>query len=95
MKGHLRIQVSPHSRDVLPVELARRAALKLGLRPETVSSGGGSDANFFNRGGFQVVNLSTGMDCVHSTSERIKIDDLYLLTALVRQIMLEFESRAS
>ncbi|MDD4152967.1 MAG: M20/M25/M40 family metallo-hydrolase [bacterium] len=79
----------------LPVELARSASLKLGLRPETASSGGGSDANFFNRGELQVVNLSTGMDCVHSTSERIKIDDLYLLTALIRQIMLEFESKAS
>jgi tripeptide aminopeptidase len=58
------------------VQKAVAAAKVLGLTPVLVPSGGGSDANIFNAGGFPTINLSTGMDQVHTTEERIAVDDL-------------------
>ena len=43
--------------------------LKCGMRPEHVTSGGGSDANIFNAKGIRSINISTGMQKVHSTDE--------------------------
>ncbi len=50
--------------------------LKCGMRPEHVTSGGGSDANIFNAKGIRSINISTGMQKVHSTDEFIEIEDL-------------------
>jgi tripeptide aminopeptidase len=36
----------------------------------------GGDANIFNAGGIATINVSTGMDKVHTTEERIAVDDL-------------------
>lgn len=58
------------------VRRATTAAKSLGLTPLLVPSGGGSDANVFNAGGIQTVNISTGMDKVHTTEERLAVDDL-------------------
>jgi len=58
------------------VQRAMAAAKTLGLTPALVPSGGGSDANVFNAGGITTINISAGMDKVHTTEERIVVDDL-------------------
>ena len=58
------------------VRRAMAAAKTLGLTPVPVPSGGGSDANIFNAGGITTINISTGMEKVHTTKERITVDDL-------------------
>ncbi len=58
------------------VRRAVAAAKTLGLAPALVPSGGGSDANVFNAGGITTINISSGMDKVHTTEERLAVDDL-------------------
>jgi tripeptide aminopeptidase len=58
------------------VRRAMSAADTLDLTPLLVPSGGGSDANIFNAAGIATINISTGMDKVHTTDERIAVDDL-------------------
>jgi len=50
------------------------------------SSGGGSDANIFNKQGIVVANLATGMQKVHTVDEFIRVDDL----ANVCRLLLQF-----
>lgn len=50
---------------------------KCGLEPVHTTTGGGSDANIFNQNGIMAINISTGMQKVHSTEEHIHIKDLY------------------
>ena len=50
--------------------------IKAGMTPEYTVTGGGSDANIFNQHGIITLNLSTGMQKVHSHDEFIPIDDL-------------------
>jgi tripeptide aminopeptidase len=58
------------------VQRAMAAAKALGLVPVLVPSGGGSDANIFNAGGIATINVSTGMEKVHTTEERIAVADM-------------------
>jgi tripeptide aminopeptidase len=58
------------------VQKAVAAAKALGLTPVLVPSGGGSDANIFNAAGIATINVSTGMEKVHTTEERIAVGDL-------------------
>ena len=58
------------------VRIVSTAMKKIGITPEYVSTGGGSDANILHRAGITAVNLSCGMRNVHSTSEYIMINDL-------------------
>jgi tripeptide aminopeptidase len=46
------------------------------VEPVYAITGGGSDANVFHRNGIMAVNISTGMQNVHSTDEFIEIRDL-------------------
>ena len=52
------------------------------------ASGGGSDVNVYNAGGLPSVNLSVGMEMVHTRDEYLpieRLDDAYrLLHALLR-----------
>ena len=56
---------------------------KLGLPFHVTSSGGGSDANCFNLKGIKALVLGIGMERIHSTQERISIQNLENLTELV------------
>jgi tripeptide aminopeptidase len=58
------------------VQKAVAAAKALGLTPALVPSGGGSDANIFNAAGIVTINISTGMDQVHTTEERVAVADM-------------------
>lgn len=71
-------------------EIVRRvmaAARSVGLEPELVASGGGSDANIFNAHGIQTVNVSTGMEKVHTTEEQIAVADMVKCAELVSAIL--------
>lgn len=58
------------------VQIAKRAAEKLSLPSETLTSGGGSDANIFNNIGYPTANLSVGYEYIHTTDEQIRVNDL-------------------
>jgi tripeptide aminopeptidase len=63
---------------------------KCGIRAEHTVTGGGSDANIFNRKGVRTLNISTGMQKVHSHEEFIRIDDLYNGSLVVLQAIKDF-----
>ena len=58
------------------VKLAATAADKLGFPASTGFTGGCSDANFLCGMGLPTVLLATGMDKIHTTEERLALDDL-------------------
>ncbi|MDO4732578.1 MAG: M20/M25/M40 family metallo-hydrolase [Bacillota bacterium] len=59
------------------------ACRKAGLEAKLGVSGGGSDANNFNKGGINSLVLGTGMSKVHTTNEEITIQNLEDTAALV------------
>lgn len=64
-------------RETEPITLILSSSMrKIGVKPEYCISGGGSDTNVFNKSGVRAVNLSCGMQNVHTTSEYISIQDL-------------------
>jgi tripeptide aminopeptidase len=71
------------------VELVRRAARNQGTAIETVTIGGGSDANVFNRNGIVSVNLGTGMRDIHTVNEWIDLPDFYRGAQIVLQCVKE------
>jgi tripeptide aminopeptidase len=74
--------------DTLPAQLAREALRQSGIEPRLTATGGGSDVNIFNEKGLPSVNLSVGMEKVHTHDEYIPVDRLEqaykVLRALVR-----------
>ncbi len=75
----------PHN-DPFLVEV-HAACDRLGLPFSVTSSGGGSDANCFNQNGVKSLVLGIGMERIHSTRERISIENLNHLTALVLEMV--------
>ena len=59
----------------------------LGLQPELVSTGGGSDCNVFNARGLTAVDLAIGMTDVHTREESIKISDMEKAACLIEGII--------
>ena len=64
------------SPDDRTVKIAIKAAEKIGLLPSFHASGGGSDANVFNKKGFPSVVLAIGMEKVHTVDEYILVKNL-------------------
>jgi len=64
------------SPDGLVVKIAKKAAEKISLKPLLCSSGGGSDANIFNKMGIPSVVLAIGMEKVHTVEEYILVEEL-------------------
>lgn len=60
------------------LKTALKAAANIGLKPNLIITGGGSDANIFNGEGIPTANLGIGMNKVHSTEEYITIKDLVM-----------------
>ncbi|MGM8365072.1 M20/M25/M40 family metallo-hydrolase [Virgibacillus sp. W0181] len=69
------------------VEVARQAANAIGLNSKLLNSGGGSDANIISGHGIPTVNLAVGYEEIHTTNERIAINDLVKLTELIGSIV--------
>jgi tripeptide aminopeptidase len=60
------------------------------IEPRLTKTGGGSDANIFHQYGIMAINISNGMQKVHSPEEFILIDDLYKGCAVVLQTVISF-----
>lgn len=75
----------------LSYDLAKRALKEIGIEPVPITTGGGSDVNVFNLKGLPCVNLSVGMENVHTPDEYISVDSLQavhrLLLALIGQAL--------
>ena len=65
--------LSPQERVV---KIAVKAAEDMGLQPLLCPSGGGSDANIFNKKGIPSVVLAIGMEKVHTIDEYILVKNL-------------------
>lgn len=69
------------------VKIIQKAAKRIKIKTSLVSSGGGSDTNILNRAGIKAINLSIGMQKVHSKKEFILIRDLMNGTKLAISII--------
>lgn len=69
------------------VVIASQAAGSLGLKAITGVTGGGSDANYYNRYGVPCAVLGTGMQKPHTMEEWIEEEDLYRTAKLVIEII--------
>ena len=63
--------------------IASQAAKSIELRATFGTTGGGSDANYYNRYGIPCVVLGTGMQKPHTTQESIKQEDLNRTAELI------------
>jgi len=72
------------------VSLALSAARQLGFEARTEVGGGGADTNIFVSYGLAAVSLGSGMERIHSTDERLAVQDLEDLTRLALGIVKEF-----
>ncbi len=78
------MDVSDESRVV---KLVIEAAARMGLKVETMASGGGCDANIFNRRGIECANLGTGMRAIHTVKEWLDVKDMYASANMTLEIM--------
>lgn len=62
--------------DAQIIKILETAAQKSGFKFEAVATGGGSDTNIINSKGIQAVDISVGMEKVHSVEEQISITDM-------------------
>ncbi len=75
------------SADSQVVKIAMKAAKNLGLEPILRPSGGGSDANVFNKKGFPAVDLAIGMEKVHTVDEYILVKNLKMTAEYILSII--------
>jgi tripeptide aminopeptidase len=74
------------SEKEMPVIAAKNAIKRLNIKPEIISSGGGSDVNIFNSKGKISINLSSGMENIHTNNEFVKVEELIKLVNLIVEI---------
>lgn len=75
------------------VERAAAAIRRMGLTPELVASGGGSDANNFNTQGIESVCLAVNYKAIHSVKEHVAVADVVKSAELVVALIEEYASR--
>ncbi|HLR41778.1 MAG TPA: M20/M25/M40 family metallo-hydrolase [Pseudogracilibacillus sp.] len=73
--------------DSKPVKVVQEVTEDLNLPFAQVESGGGSDANIFNGFGIPTANLAVGYEHIHTTKERIHVDQLTQLANLIVHIV--------
>jgi len=73
--------------DSRVVKLVKEAAARMGLKVETMASGGGCDANIFNKRGIECANLGTGMRAIHTVKEWLDVKDMYASAEMTLEIM--------
>jgi tripeptide aminopeptidase len=69
------------------VQLVFRAAAALGAPVTSAPMGGGCDANILNRRGFQVANLGTGMQDIHTVKEWVRVSDMVRTAAVITEMV--------
>lgn len=77
------------SQDTPVVQKAAAALKRIGREPFYEKSGGGSDGNVFNGLGVPSVNLGIGYEEIHTTNERMPIEELNKAAELVVAIVAE------
>jgi tripeptide aminopeptidase len=75
------------SDDSRVVRLVLEAASRMGLDVKTLASGGGCDANIFNKRGIECANLGTGMRAIHTVKEWLDVKDMYASAEMTLEIM--------
>ncbi|MDQ3806072.1 MAG: M20/M25/M40 family metallo-hydrolase [Acidobacteriota bacterium] len=75
------------SDDSRVVQLVKSAAARMGLDVKTLASGGGCDANIFNKLGIECANLGTGMRAIHTVKEWLDVKDMYASAEMTLEIM--------
>ncbi|PYT04829.1 MAG: peptidase M20 [Acidobacteria bacterium] len=73
--------------DSRVVRLVKQAGARMGLKVETMASGGGCDANIFNKRGIECANLGTGMRAIHTVKEWLDVKDMYASAEMTLEIM--------
>jgi tripeptide aminopeptidase len=73
--------------DSRVVKLVKEAASRMGLDVKTLASGGGCDANIFNKRGIECANLGTGMRAIHTVKEWLDVKDMYASAEMTLEIM--------
>lgn len=76
-------------KDMTPVELARKAARKIGVDPVSVPIRGGTDGSRLTEMGVPCPNLFTGMQNIHGPLEWISVQDMALATDLCLELVQE------
>ncbi|QOY36025.1 M20/M25/M40 family metallo-hydrolase [Anaerobacillus isosaccharinicus] len=71
------------------VEVAKRAVASINREAELKTSGGGSDANVIAGFGIPTVNLAVGYEDIHTTNEKMPIEELEKTAELVVAIIKE------
>jgi tripeptide aminopeptidase len=71
------------------VEIAKKAAAKVGRPSQLLQSGGGSDANVIAGLGIPTVNLAVGYEDIHTVNEKMPIEELVKLAEMTVAIMEE------
>lgn len=69
------------------VTTVKKAIGNIGREPDFISLGGGSDGNVFNGKGIQTVVLGLGYENIHTTSERMPIEELVKAAELIVEII--------
>jgi len=64
------------SDDAKIMRILRKASEAAGIELLPEETGGGSDTNIFNGKGIEAVDISVGMDKVHSVEEQISMEDM-------------------
>ncbi len=59
----------------------------LGLEVMKIPSGGGSDANIYNKKGIKTIVIGCGMELVHTVNERLNINDFENAAKVVLELM--------
>lgn len=68
------------------VQLVFRAAAAIGAPVTSAAMGGGCDANILNRRGFEVANLGTGMQHIHTVHEWLRVSDMVRTAAVITEM---------
>ncbi|MEK4229866.1 M20/M25/M40 family metallo-hydrolase [Solibacillus sp. FSL H8-0538] len=69
------------------VQVAMAAVEAIGRKPQLGISGGGSDANVIAGFGIPTVNLSVGYEEIHTTNERMPVEELEKLADLLVEVV--------
>lgn len=69
------------------VRIARAALEAAGIQPREVETGGGADAHAFNSAGKRCLNLSSGMELIHTPDERIRVEHVQALSDITVELI--------
>lgn len=71
----------------LVVQVAKKAVEQVGREPKIMQSGGGSDANVIAGFGIPTANLAVGYENIHTTKERMPVEELEKLADLLVEVV--------